>query len=336
MKRLLNIRKLISTIISAFACLAVIILVSGFVSDVFGGKGVDKEFVVLGGASGGQIVEMLSDEGIIEHPTLFKLFARLSGADTKYKSGDFIMNTGASYKEILKALTSAPNSEKNIVKVTIPEGFETYRIAVALETAGVVSAEEFLEAADSTDYDFEFLKGIKNKDKRLYALEGYLFPDTYAFYKNTPARVVVETMLKGFEKVISKYSAADIDNTVILASIIEREALGDSDRHKVSSVFHNRLKRADYLSHLQSCATVQYILGERKEVLSEADTKIDSLYNTYLYPGLPVGPIANPGEASIEAALNPADTDYLYFGLGENGEHAFSTTYQQHLDRISR
>lgn len=330
MRRLFNIRKLISTVVSAFACLAVILLVSGFISDVFGGKGTDIELAVADGASGGEIVGLLDAEGVIEHPNLFKIYARISGADTGYKSGDFTVNTGASYKEILKVLTSAPNSDKNIVKVTIPEGFEVYRMADAFEKAGVVSAEEFLKAADSTDYDFDFLKGIKNKDKRLYALEGYLFPDTYVFYKNTPARVVVETMLKSFEKVISKYSAEDLDSTIILASIIEREALGDSDRHLVSSVFHNRLSSNGH-HLLQSCATVQYVLGERKAVLSEEDTRIDSLYNTYMHPGLPIGPIACPGESSIEAAINPAESDYLYFVRTNKGEHAFAKTYQEHL-----
>ncbi len=330
MKLFFNIRKFISTVISAIACLIVIILVSGFIGDVFGGRGYDAEIAVPDGATGGEIISILEENGVIKYPFIFKVYARLTKSDSAYKSGDFIVNTGASYAEILKVMTSASNSEKNIARVTIPEGFEVYRMAEAFEKAGVVTAEEFLKAADSTDYDFDFIKGIRNIDKRMYALEGYLFPDTYVFHKNTPARVVVETMLKGFENVISKYSVEDIDSTIILASIIEREALGDSDRNMVSSVFHNRLASNGH-HLLQSCATVQYILGERKDVLSEADTKIDSPYNTYMNPGLPIGPIACPGEASIAAALNPADTDYLYFVRTKKGEHAFAKTYQEHL-----
>ena len=138
-------------------------------------------------------------------------------------------------------------------------------------------------------------------------------------------------MLKTFGDVIVKYDVEDIDDLVNLASIIEREAVGNIDRNKVSSVFHNRLQGKDGLTKLQSCATVQYILGERKDVLSEADTLIDSPFNTYMYEGLPAGPIANPGEEAIKAALNPAKTDYLYFGLNKKGEHIFSLTYEEHL-----
>lgn len=328
-------KKLIKTIILALVCLMIIIFTFDFVSDVFGGSGVEVNLSVPDGATGGQVVELLADGGVIEHPTLFKIFATLTGNNTKYRSGEFTVNSGDSYNKILKIMTGNPNSGKNTVKITIPEGFEVERIADAFDKAGVTPREEFLAAASTDEYDFEFLKDIKNKSQRKYVLEGYLFPDTYTFGKNTPAKTVVETMLKEFEQVMSKYPTDNIDQTVILASIIEREALGDSDRHKVSSVFHNRLNRSDYLSRLQSCATVQYILGERKAVLSEADTQIESPYNTYIHPGLPAGPIANPGEAAIEAALNPAETEYLYFGLNKNGEHAFSKTYEEHL-RLTR
>ena len=121
-----------------------------------------------------------------------------------------------------------------------------------------------------------------------------------------------------------------MDELVTLASIIEREA-GSADKKTVSSVFHNRILSSEY-PYLQSCATVQYVLKERKPVLSTADTQIDSPYNTYINPGLPVGPIASPGEASIAAALFPEDTDYYFFVLGSDGEHHFATTYEEHLN----
>lgn len=324
-------KKLIETIIAAVICLFVIIGGINLFTDVSGSFGEDVEISIPEGASGGDIAQRLKDSGIIEHPVLFKIYASLTGKDTEYKSGDFTVGSGFSYGKILKTLTSAPNSVANKVKITIPEGFEAEKIAKAMETAGITSAEEFLAAASSSDYDFDFIKNIKNRENRKYLLEGYLFPDTYTFSKNTPAKTVVNTMLATFEQVSKKYNIENIDDTIILASIIEREALGDIDRRKVSSVFHNRLKRTDYLSKLQSCATVQYILGERKAVLSEADTKIDSPYNTYLYSGLPAGPISNPGEESIKAAITPENTDYLYFGLGKDGEHIFSKTFEEHL-----
>lgn len=324
-------KKLLKTIISALICLGIIIFCLNIYNDVAGGRGADVEMTVPEGASGSAVVDILSSKDVIEYPMIFKMYASFSGMDSKYKSGDFTVNTGYSYSELLNILTNEPNSMANKIKITIPEGFEVIRIAEAMETAGVCSADEFLEAASDDNYDYEFLKDIDNKSKRKYVLEGYLFPNTYTFNKNTPAREVVEVMLSTFGQIISKYEVENIDETIILASIIEREAVGDVDRSTVSSVFHNRLKGKDGLTKLQSCATVQYILGERKPVLSEADTRIDSPYNTYMYEGLPVGPIANPGEDAIEAAINPDDTDYLYFGVNSTGKHTFSKTYEQHL-----
>ncbi|MBQ6999381.1 MAG: endolytic transglycosylase MltG [Clostridia bacterium] len=324
-------KKLIKTIVAALVCLAVIIFALNVYTDVFGGAGTNVEMTVPKGATGGEIVDMLKARGVIEYPFVFKIYAAFSGMDSQYKSGDFAVNTGNSYKELLDILTGESNSVVNKVKITIPEGFETDMIAAAMEQAGICSADEFLKAASTTDYDFDFLDDIDNKSDRKYVLEGYLFPTTYTFNKNTPASEVVYGMLTIFEQVISKYDIDNIDETVILASVIEREALGDVDRRTVSSVFHNRLNGKGGLTKLQSCATVQYILGERKSVLSEADTKIDSPYNTYLYEGLPVGPIANPGEESIAAAINPEDTDYLYFGVNKSGKHTFSVNYEEHL-----
>lgn len=324
-------KKFFKTVVAALVCLGIIIFGLNVYGDIFGEKGVDVEMSVPEGASGADIIEMLENRGVIEHPLIFKLYASATDMDSKYKCGDFTVNTGYSYIELLNILTSEPNSMANRVKITIPEGFEAEQIANAMEQAGVTKADEFLKAVSTDDYDFDFVKDIDNKAKRKYVLEGYLFPATYTFSKNTPAREVVEEMLSVFQQIISKYNIEDIDDTVTLASIIEREAVGDIDRRKVSSVFHNRLQGKDGLTKLQSCATVQYVLGERKAVLSEADTRIKSPYNTYIHDGLPVGPIANPGEESIKAAIDPETTDYLYFGLNKNGEHIFSRTYEEHL-----
>lgn len=324
-------KKLIKTVVGALVCLTIIIFALNAYTDVFGGVGSDVEMTVPNGASGGEIVDMLAAREVIDYPLLFKIYAAFTGMDSQYKSGDFAVNTGHSYGELLEILTGESNSVVNKVKITIPEGFEAERIAAAMEQAGICSATDFLEAVSTDDYDFEFLKDIDNKSKRKYVLEGYLFPTTYTFNKNTPAEEVVHAMLTIFGQVISKYDSENVDETIILASIIEREALGDVDRRTVSSVFHNRLAGKDGLTKLQSCATVQYILGERKPVLSEADTQIDSPYNTYIYEGLPVGPIANPGEEAIVAAIYPEDTDYLYFGVNKSGKHTFSKTYQEHL-----
>lgn len=323
-------KKIISTVISALLCLVIIIFGIDVYGDFNGGSGTDVIITIPEGANGGEILEILESNGVIKYPLVFRMYASSTGLTSKYRNGEYTVNTGYSYKQILEILTHEPTNGTDGITITIPEGFEIEKIASAMEKAGVCSESDFLAAASKTDYNFEFLKGV-DFTSRKYALEGYLFPDTYTFKKGVTAEEVVVKMLSNFENVISKYNISDIDNTIILASIIEREALGDEDRHLVSSVFHNRLNGKYGITKLQSCATVQYVLDERKDVLSEADTRINSPYNTYIYDGLPIGPIANPGEASIKAALNPEDTDYMYFGVNKEGKHTFSKTYEDHL-----
>ena len=188
----------------------------------------------------------------------------------------------------------------------------------------------FMEAAEK-DYGTEFEKNIPERNNRL---EGYLFPETYEFYATDSAETIIKKMLGGFDYIwTDEYDrrcaelSMSVDDVVILASIIEREAGSIAEMKKVSSVFHNRLKIG---MALQSYATVQYILPERKDVLSVSDTKIDSPYNTYLYPGLPEGPIANPGRAAVEAALYPEDTEYYYFKVNDDGVTVFSENLTEH------
>ena len=221
----------------------------------------------------------------------------------------------------------------DIVKVVIPEGYELREIAQTLEKNGIVTASEFYDTMLTADFNYSFLKDVPKNE---HYLEGYLFPATYDFTKDMSAETVINTMLKRFEKMLKAEYLKDIEKsgltlreTVILASVIEREAAKDSERAKVSSVFYNRLK---INMPLQSCATVEYILEERKGVLSVQDTKIVSPYNTYLNYGLPIGPIASPGEESFKAAIYPEKTDYLYFVADGTGGHTFSKTYDQHLE----
>jgi len=206
-----------------------------------------------------------------------------------------------------------------LYKITIPEGYTCYQIAELLEEKEVAEKESFI-------------KLVKNNEK---SCEGYLFPDTYELPKGFGAKNTLKILLSNFDKLVDgklKEKAEEIgfslDEIITLSSIIEKEAKYAEEKTLISAVFHNRLKED---MKLQSCATIQYILGKPKEKLSESDLKIDSSYNTYLYKGLPPGPICNPGLDSIKAALNPAEKDYFYFVLGENGKHIFSKTYEEHL-----
>lgn len=222
----------------------------------------------------------------------------------------------------------------NIVRFTVPEGYELKQIAERLEKEGIVESAKFLQLAENKgnfENEFSFLKELGEG----HTLEGFLFPSTYEVYRDSDEKEIISKMLKKFEEIYNqdikdKLAELDFDlNAIVtLASIVEREGKLDKERPIMSAVFHNRLKIG---MNLQSCATVQYILGERKENLSTADTKIPSPYNTYINSGLPPAPISSPGELSLIAAINPEDVDYLFFRLtGEDGSHTFSRTYEEH------
>ena len=313
----------------------VAVLVLGYsileINTVFSAKS-DVQITVAQGDNLNTIISDLKEQKVITNKFLFKLYSKFHGSIETIRPGIISIPKGADYKEIF-GLIAKPDSDE--VAVTIPEGFELREIADKLEKEGLIDKNKFYDTVKNHSFDYEFLKGIPVGDNRL---EGFLFPDTYTFSKTLDNETtILEKMLKRFEQIYSKsmtekanqLSMTDYE-VITLASVIEREARTTDDFYLVSSVFHNRLKRTDSLKYLQSCATVQYILKERKSVLSEKDTKIDSPYNTYRYPGLPAGPICSPGKAAIDAALNPKQTDYLYFLNDSDGKLHCSTTYAEH------
>lgn len=284
------------------------------------------------GAGASVVSELLHENGAVKYPTVFRLCSRLGNFDGQYKPGPVTLHNGMSYLSILELLIS----ERNIVKVVIPEGYTIRQIAETVAASGLCSADEFYAVLDASLYDYRFLKDIPERENRL---EGYLFPATYEFFPGASAQEIADSMLKRFDEVFTDeyYKRAEevnvtVDEVITMASIVERETNAEGERAKVAGVFYNRLNSD---MPLQSCATVQYILGENKPVLSESDTKIDSPYNTYKNPGLPVGPIASPGEECIKAALWPEKTDAFYFLLGTDGEHIFSKTYEEHLKAMN-
>ncbi len=286
-------------------------------------------------ADRGDVAKILKQENIIEQKGLFKFFAWLTKRNAEFPAGQYKLNSNLDYRALLRRVTSK-KAALNTVMVTIPEGYELDQIIELLAEKGVADEKELWDVVANTDFDFDFLDGIAlGKETRL---EGYLFPDTYEFYINDKADRVIKKFLSNFD---AKFNAEFAERAkelgmtthevIVLASIVEREATA-KDRANISSVFHNRLASKTY-PYLESCATVQYVLGERKKVISIADTKIDNPYNTYKYKGLPPGPISNPGLDAIEATLYPNDTDYLFFALQEDGTHKFSKTYEEHLSK---
>ncbi len=278
-----------------------------------------------------QISRILKESNLIRHPYLFTFYSVVK--DAKFQAGTHHFDR-KSYNRIFKELSTVTGSDSKTV--TITEGMEQREIAELLEKQGVCSADEFNQSAKLKNFpDYWFLNGVPERE---YELEGYLFPDTYEFAVGDKPENVIKKMLDNFELKISedikkKASETDLsfDEIVTFASIIEREAATDGDYKLVSGIFHNRLNLVgEGDGYLRSCATVQYILKERKNVLSVQDTKIKSPYNTYINIGLPVGPIASPGIKTIEAVLYPDDTEYLYFASDSSGKLYYARTYSEH------
>jgi len=284
------------------------------------------------GSSTAKIARLLKEKNLIKNDIAFLLLNKLFKTDGKIKAGTYSLKDSMPAKDIIASLVSG-DVIKDSVKFTIPEGFEFRQIVERLEGKEIIDKDRFIEVANYGDFQYEFLKNIPKGENRL---EGLLFPDTYEVAKDITEEQLIIKMLDRFDQIFedhyylrAKELNMSINEVITLASIIEREAKLDSERALVSSVFHNRINLGMLI---QSCATVQYILGERKENLTYKDLAIESPYNTYKYNGLPPKPIASPGKASIFAALFPEKTDYLFFVLNENGKHIFSRTYQEHLN----
>lgn len=279
------------------------------------------------GSGTAAIGRILEEDGVIKSARQFKIKSRMDKNDGKYRTGVYELSPSMDMDEIMHILM---DGSQNTLRFMVPEGYTLKQIADKFAETGNGTAEDFLNETQNGDFDFEYNDQMVDGEKRY---EGFLYPDTYEIYKNESAHGIIQRMLTRFEQVYdaaadeatvdtSKYSVFDL---VTVASLIEREVKLDEERPLVASVIYNRLNKN---MKLQMCSTVQYALGTPKARLMNSDLKIDSPYNTYQNAGLPAGPIASPGQASISAALHPADTDYLYFVLTSagSGKHNFAST----------
>ncbi|MGN1350547.1 MAG: endolytic transglycosylase MltG [Anaerovoracaceae bacterium] len=279
------------------------------------------------GSSTSAIGSILESEGLIKSADQFRLKSKMAGNDGKYKAGVYDLSPCMSMEEIMNILVEG---KQKTISVTIPEGYTLKQIAQRVAESGACTAEEFLAETENGTFDFAYNDEMVSGSQRY---EGFLFPDTYSIFEKESAHSIIQMMLSRFEEVYQEESAqASADASqystfqlVTIASLIEREAKLDDERPLVASVIYNRLDRG---MKLQMCSTVQYALGTPKARLLYSDLEVDSPYNTYKNAGLPAGPIASPGRASIRAALNPAQSDYLYFVLTEtgSGKHNFAAT----------
>lgn len=247
-----------------------------------------------------------------------------------------------SYDRILSLVAQTDYKTRDTVRVTIPEGYTVDEILDLLIANGVGERDKYIDAIQNYEYNYRFVTELdKNTatDGRKYRLEGYLFPDTYDFFTDENEISVINKLLSNFDAKMENvyYERADelgmsVDEVIILASIIEKEALHAADLSIISSVFHNRMKQG---MRLDSDATVVYALPEHKSSLTKQDLAIDSPYNTHIHTGLTPGAISNPGIEAINAAFYPDSTNYYYFFSRKNGDMVYSTTYEQHSSRVN-
>ncbi|MBI4652770.1 endolytic transglycosylase MltG [Candidatus Kuenenbacteria bacterium] len=286
-----------------------------------------KEFIIKKGEGVNQISQNLKNQKLIGSMWNFEVYVWFEKMGKKFQAGEYSLSSNMNIKEITQILCSGqiiPNQK--IIKII--EGWNYKEIGEYLENKINIPKEDFFSAA----YDLQW----KNKYSFLEGnfLEGYLFPDTYQVYKNATAEDIIKKMLDNFDKKLSlkirediKAQGKTIFEIITLASIIEKEVPKEEDRKIVAGIFYKRLKQE---MRLESCATINYILGNDKKQLSFEDTRIESPYNTYINNGLPPGPINNPGLSAIKAAIYPEKTDYLFFLSKPTGETVFSKTLDEH------
>jgi len=273
---------------------------------------------------------------------LFEFFAAFTGADYELAAGTYELNSEMDYSALLTNM-GPRSTTKPEVEVTIPEGYNIDQVFELLEEKGVATVEDLQNMAATHDYKFEWLVPLEIPLGDYHRLEGFLFPDTYKFYVGHDPLYVINKMLQGFDSKIMKYLETinanekyDLYDLVTIASMIEKETDG-TDQMLISSVIYNRLENpsGSTLGKLQIDATLAYINGGR--VPTNDDKLIDSPYNTYLYAGLPAGPIACPGMSALYSAMNPKDTDYFYYALNpETNRHEFTETYREHQSLVNK
>ncbi|MBU5335136.1 endolytic transglycosylase MltG [Intestinibacter bartlettii] len=300
-------------------------------------NGEDKVVNIPMGSTVNNVADILKENNLIKNELIFKINFKMKNNYSHMKSGKYLLNQKLSNSEIIDKLVSGEIYQDGI-KVTIPEGSTSNEIIAILVKNELGKKEDFEELVSNPSEfydDFEFLN-----QKDIKSLEGFLYPSTYYFDKDAKAKDIIKEMLTLFNKNYTdelkkkqKERGMTLQEVVNLASIVEKEAVIDEDRPIIASVFYNRL---DQNMALQSDATLQYIFETRKKSITYNDLKIDSPYNTYVEKGLPPTPIANPCIKSIEAVLEPANTDYLYFVASIDGGNVYSKTYEEHKKNVSK
>lgn len=303
--------------------------------------------VVPRGATAGSIAHILANSELVRSSFMFRLACRVTGAGSKLKPGVYEMSKSMSMRDILDKMVGGKTCE---LWLTFPEGYTVKQMGDLIARKRITSGEAFVYTAISEGYKFPRFSFIPGHN-----LEGYLFPDTYLLGRDADSEKIISVMLETFDKKVARRYREDIvrvsrdkfgmgeddfalglHKIITLASLIEREARVPADRAIISAVLWNRLRKN---MRLEVDATVSYVPGKstnNKDRVLYSDLDSNSPYNTYRRFGLPPAPICNPGAASIYAALNPANVDYLFYVARPDGSHIFSRTYEEHLNARKR
>ena len=325
------------------------------------------EVVIPEDAEISDIVRILGQAEVVTHPATFRFYLNFRSVQAEnLLPGTYIFNSQMSYDELIRAMMTG-RTVRDVVRLTFIEGWTLWDYARHLEEHDVVSAEEFIEYLSTANFGFEFFNMIERSPRRLHMLEGYLFPDTYDFYVGESVSSVTRKFLRNFnDRVMTpqmlarmEYMGLTVDQTITLASIIQREAGLSDDMRIVSSVFHNRLISPNFASlesdvtwlyirqsilprffpeiDPDSDVTTGYILESVMPYLTPAQRAIIEAYDTYIVEGLPIGPVCNPGMDAIMAALHPEDTvvPFFFFVTDVNGDFYYAATYAQHQQNIA-
>lgn len=302
----------------------------------------DKDIVVEVpiGSGVSTISQLLEDKGLVKNAKVFKYYVKFKN-ESNFMAGEYHMNPSMSIQEIIDSLKTGKIMQEPVFTMTIPEGRQLKEISAIIAKKTNQKEEEIWKQLN----DEAFIKGLMAKYPDLltteiwaknikYPLEGYLFPATYSYYEEKPTlEAIISVMLDKTESVVKAYETEierdklTVHQFLTMSSLIEEEATKNVDRKKIASVFYNRIEQG---MPLQTDPTVLYALGEHKDRVYYKDLEVDSPYNTYQNVGLPPGPIANAGTVSMEAALHPDDTDYLYFLASKDGKVYFSKSLNEH------
>lgn len=289
------------------------------------------------GSSAVRISELLEEKGLIHNAYVFRYYVKQAGATSKLQAGNYTFSGTVSLESLCKQLQTG-KIEAESVRVTIPEGKKVSETIKILVDAGLGDYDAYMDYCNNGDFKYKWIPDPKAVKEPANRLEGFLFPDTYRMSTDWSEEYIIDMLLAEFDKKWTEQyqKAADdlnysVYEIITIASLIEREVKLNDERPMVASVIYNRFAAN---MKLEFCSSIQFLFEEQHPVVLLSDLEIENPYNTYKYAGLPPGPIAAPGIAAIEAALYPADTDYLYFRTKDDGSggHFFSKSYDEHLN----